>query len=477
MVSMTGVANRQQPEAAFEWSLTTAIATIARVRWVFVFLAFFYSLLTAYFVPQWPAAIGVPRWLFAFGLPTALAIYTGFIHLGNRRGYIAPQLVVQLALFGDLVFATVALVGTFGIVSGMWALYVLITLEAAYLTGQLRITAGVASLATGLYSAVVLSEWDFMTISGFKNLSGQAPSAIWVDFSLWYELLSILWMALMQVGTIVLSVMVLGQRERYHARLFQMYQQLDQQLAALRQLDRLKNSFLSTVSHELRTPLTILQGCQELLGEQNGVSQTAEYYIEESRKATALLAKRVNLMLAYTTLASGEETLVYDDFNPGELFQYVTSQQQGSLMRARMTLHCAASPSVYFYGDRAWLTEALNQLVLNAIQAGAPGGRIWLDASADADCDRLLVSDDGPGLPPAIRQQFGEPFAQVDWRLTEHAPGLGLGLAFAKLVSLAHRGQLGFRDRPQGGTVIIMSLPHKSPATTGTLHPNALPSS
>jgi signal transduction histidine kinase len=328
-----------------------------------------------------------------------------------------------------------------------------------------------------LYSAVVLSEWDFMTISGFKNLSGQAPSAIWVDFSLWYELLSILWMALMQVGTIVLSVMVLGQRERYHARLFQMYQQLDQQLAALRQLDRLKNSFLSTVSHELRTPLTILQGCQELLGEQNGVSQTAEYYIEESRKATALLAKRVNLMLAYTTLASGEETLVYDDFNPGELFQYVTSQQQGNLMRARMTLHCAASPSVGFYGDRAWLTEALNQLVLNAIQAGAPGGRIWLDASADADCDRLLVSDDGPGLPPAIRQQFGEPFAQVDWRLTEHAPGLGLGLAFAKLVSLAHRGQLGFRDRPQGGTVIIMSLPHKSPATTGTLHPNALPSS
>ncbi|MCA1825418.1 MAG: hybrid sensor histidine kinase/response regulator [Myxococcales bacterium] len=97
-------------------------------------------------------------------------------------------------------------------------------------------------------------------------------------------------------------------------------------------------------------------------------------------------------------------------------------------------------------GDRQKLTQVLVNLVRNALQATAQWRSISIEASAQNRRVIFAVEDEGPGIPPEVRDNLFKPFVS-----SKGDAGMGMGLYMAKLIVDSHQGEIAVLDRPQGG--------------------------
>ncbi len=104
------------------------------------------------------------------------------------------------------------------------------------------------------------------------------------------------------------------------------------------------------------------------------------------------------------------------------------------------------------HADREQLFRVLLNLARNAVQAGA--GRIVIEAVAASDGDRVLIRDNGPGIPASVAESLFEPF-----RASTKRGGTGLGLAIARELVRQHGGDLRMVETSAGGTVFALWLP------------------
>jgi signal transduction histidine kinase len=130
---------------------------------------------------------------------------------------------------------------------------------------------------------------------------------------------------------------------------------------------------------------------------------------------------------------------------------------------------------VVLRADAARLVTAIAELVDNACRATPPGGTVGVGARQAGDSAAFEVWDTGPGMPEGVRERLGEPFVQPSLALTEHQPGLGLGLAYARLVALRHGGRLEVDVRDGGGAVVRLVLPVEATPTPAPILEPAVP--
>jgi two-component system OmpR family sensor kinase len=101
----------------------------------------------------------------------------------------------------------------------------------------------------------------------------------------------------------------------------------------------------------------------------------------------------------------------------------------------------------------------LGNLLSNAIKFAPHGGRVHVVVDAVDDFARILVLDDGPGIPESERPQLFERFYRVASSMEMGVPGTGLGLAIAKSVAEAHDGSIDIIDTPGWSTTFRVFLP------------------
>jgi two-component system NtrC family sensor kinase len=122
----------------------------------------------------------------------------------------------------------------------------------------------------------------------------------------------------------------------------------------------------------------------------------------------------------------------------------------------------AALPSIYC--DAGQVQQALLALLMNAVECMPHGGRLTVQSSYDPDqrLSRVVVSDEGPGIPPDILPHIFEPF----FTTKEEGKGVGLGLAIAFGIIQQHGGSIEVASTPQKGTTFTVLLPQE-PGTRG----------
>jgi signal transduction histidine kinase len=98
------------------------------------------------------------------------------------------------------------------------------------------------------------------------------------------------------------------------------------------------------------------------------------------------------------------------------------------------------------HGDRQKLTQVLVNLVRNAVQASAQWRQIGVEASRKNGHVVFAVEDEGPGVPPDLKENLFKPFFS-----SKGEGGMGMGLYMAKLIIDSHQGEIAVLDRPQGG--------------------------
>jgi len=236
---------------------------------------------------------------------------------------------------------------------------------------------------------------------------------------------------------------------------------LKEELANLKQLDRLKSNFLSIISHKLRTPITsislFLQNIdQEVYGPCDENFRLNARLINEE---TAHLGRLVEDLLTFSQVMMGSGGLV---FEKADLDKIVTDVLQNS--REAQTkpgvetiINRDVLPPMML--DRAKITFAIQQIIDNAFKFSLDTGQIQIALRHLDDRVLVIVADSGVGIPQAELSKVLEKFYQIDPDNTGQVRGFGLGLYYAREFVCLHGGSLVIESEPGCGTTITITLP------------------
>jgi heavy metal sensor kinase len=243
--------------------------------------------------------------------------------------------------------------------------------------------------------------------------------------------------------------------------------------ATLGRLEQLFNSqqrFLADVSHELRTPLTVIKGNVSLMRHMKQVDEESLDSIEDEADR---LTRLVGDLLLEAQAESGKLPL---NFAPVELDTLLLEvfKEMHVLARERVQLKLTEIDQIMINGDRDRLKQVLINLISNAIKYTAQGGFVYLSLGKSSDNARLIVRDNGQGIPAEDLPHIFERFYRAEKsRSRSKVGGFGLGLSIAYWIVNHHGGHIEVDSAEGKGTTFCIYLPllktdENMPSTPGT---------
>ena len=234
---------------------------------------------------------------------------------------------------------------------------------------------------------------------------------------------------------------------------------LAEQNQSLRELDRLKDEFVSLVSHELRTPLTSIRGYLELALEDSETltSDQREYLAVVQRNSERLL-RLVGDLLFVAQVDAGRLKIEHE---PSDLAAIARESVLGAEPVAAgrgVGLAIEAEPSP-MDGDPARLAQLVDNLVSNAIKFTEPGGTVTVRVRPADAATVLEVSDTGIGIPAEEQEQLFERFFRSSNARRAAIQGTGLGLVIVRAIADAHGGSISMESAERVGTTVRIQLP------------------
>jgi PAS domain S-box-containing protein len=224
----------------------------------------------------------------------------------------------------------------------------------------------------------------------------------------------------------------------------------------LRALDEMKNTFLQAVSHDLRTPLAAIYGLaltleqDDLALSEDDARDMAGRIASNSRKLERMVADLLDL----DRLSRGIVAPKLQRIDVGEVVREAVAQLDVTEGR---TVDLDAEP-VTIPVDVAKLERIVENLLANTLRHTPAGTRVWVRTRPLDGGALIVVEDDGPGVPPELREAVFEPFRQGPSE-SSHSPGAGVGLALVARFAELHRGRAWVEDRPGGGASFHVFLP------------------
>jgi two-component system, OmpR family, sensor kinase len=242
-------------------------------------------------------------------------------------------------------------------------------------------------------------------------------------------------------------------------------------------LDRLteafagQRAFVADASHELRTPLTVIRGQLEVLAAQERPSPG------ELRRVESLVQAeigRVSRLVDDLLLLARSEQTEFLRLQPIELRPFVEQLWDGIGLLADRRFELAGSvPEGILTGDPDRLAQALRNLIGNAIEHTAPGSglvRLRVEPLRGGRL-RMLVEDDGPGIPREQRERVFDRFHRTDSARDRASGGTGLGLSIVRAIALAHGGEVCAGSSPEGGARIELVIAGFAPSSAPRARP------
>jgi PAS domain S-box-containing protein len=229
-----------------------------------------------------------------------------------------------------------------------------------------------------------------------------------------------------------------------------------------REVERMKDEFISLISHELRTPLTSINGYVALLleGEAGPLAEEQREFLTIVRKNADRLMGLVNELLDLSRIEAGKVELNRARLDLGPLIRDVASSLRLQIEAKGQQLELDLAddlPSVWADPDR--VTQILTNLVSNAHKYTPAGGSIFVRARGQDGRVRVEVRDTGIGLAPDEQAQLFTRFFRARNKATREVGGTGLGLAITRSLIELHGGEISVTSAPGQGSTFCCTLP------------------
>jgi len=227
----------------------------------------------------------------------------------------------------------------------------------------------------------------------------------------------------------------------------------------LSRLDNMRNSFITTMIHELKRPISTLKMCVSGLDNKQMVDdpEIRKELLSETRTALDNLSAYFSKLRDITFNNVEQIPLNIQSVNLHDLFDAVaaaTIRPSGK----DVVVHNEIASDIVVSADRSHFYNILNNLVENAVKYSGDSVEIKASANADKGEVVLSISDNGNGIPSGDLKHIFQRFFRGKASVGEQ-PGMGLGLAYVKLLVEAHGGEISAESTLGQGTCFTIKLP------------------
>lgn len=248
---------------------------------------------------------------------------------------------------------------------------------------------------------------------------------------------------------------------------------VDASLAVRQRNEERMRQFVADASHELRTPLSSIRGYSELSLRALSKSDTPEdpatasahTALERIQAQSLRMTSLVEDLLLLARLEEGRE-LSLSSVDLSRLAIEGVEDARPTAPDHEWSIDVPEEP-VELIGDTGRLQQVVTNLIANARTHTPAGTRIAIEVADEDDAAVLRVSDDGPGIDPAVRDELFSRFARGDRSRNRATGGSGLGLSITKAIVDGHGGTISVQSEP-GATTFTVRLPHVPHPQTGT---------
>ncbi|MCH4903604.1 response regulator [Cylindrospermopsis raciborskii CHAB3438] len=234
-----------------------------------------------------------------------------------------------------------------------------------------------------------------------------------------------------------------------------------------KQVEKMKDEFVSVVSHELRTPLTSIHGSLGMLtsGLLSTTSEQGKRLLEIATDSTERLVRLINDILDIERIESGKVKMERENCDLRDLINSAINIMQPLADKAGVSLSIHNSnsssniSSIQLWADPDRIIQTLTNLFSNAIKFSEPGSTVYLMTELQKDQVLVTVQDTGRGIPEDKLESIFERFQQVDSSDSRNHDGTGLGLAICKSIVQQHGGKIWVESVLGEGSSFYFTLP------------------
>lgn len=234
-------------------------------------------------------------------------------------------------------------------------------------------------------------------------------------------------------------------------------------LTGAKEHEKLKSDMISLMSHELRTPLTSINGFAELLTLEPNIPEQAKEFVTIIQNESQRLSRMINTFLAVSQLQRKDKQEVMKiPLRLDEVAREIVTSLQPVARKRRIRLveqqHGSRLPPVA--ADKSLITQAVKNLVSNAIKYSPERTTVTVTTALEADSVRVSVEDRGYGIPAESKDKVWEKFYRVVREGQEKdEESTGLGLSFVREVVEQHGGCVDLESEEGRGSRFSFTLP------------------
>ena len=231
-------------------------------------------------------------------------------------------------------------------------------------------------------------------------------------------------------------------------------------ISARKEIERMKNEFISVVSHELRTPLSSIVGSLGLLVSTSDLREDLRTLIRVARDNSQRLVRLINDILDVEKLDADTLQIHIGPVELGTLLDTAIQANQGYADQYGVRLALTQTPGpAWVDANFDQLMQVMANLLSNAAKFSPRGARVEVRLQRMNGSFRVSVIDPGAGIPEEFKPRVFDRFAQADSSTSRQRGGTGLGLAICKMIIDKLGGKINFVSTPGQGSTFYFELP------------------
>ena len=215
---------------------------------------------------------------------------------------------------------------------------------------------------------------------------------------------------------------------------------------------------ISDVSHQLKTPLAALKMYDEIMAQEGMDSETIHAFSQKSLREIRRVEDVVYTLLKIAKLDAGTVRMEKAEENVEMLLKDVTERFETLAAQEAKEIVLSGNSEVSLYCDALWMSEALGNVVKNALEHTGKGGKVVISWERTPLLTNIVVEDNGTGIHQEDIHNIFKRFYRS--RFSQDTHGIGLGLPLAKSIVEAHQGTISVTSRVGRGSRFVLSFFH-----------------